>query len=156
MRLKDQVLVDYNGIGAKVRLPTPFKALDQPRFHVHSEDLGVDFGLIYLRQIYREGLQANNVVPFGPAQWFTRAGPVGGHYVVGFPEEFTETASWQGRIIGARVKPAMIPLHEVPDDSPHPFTRFKARVIDKGNQESVVGMSGGPIIAYYPDGDDAR
>jgi hypothetical protein len=116
----------------------------------------VDFGLIYLRQIYREGLQANNVVPFGPPQWFTREGPVGGHYVVGFPEEFTETASLQGRIIGARVKPVMIPLHEVPDDSPHPFTRFKARVIDKGNQESVVGMSGGPIIAYYPDGDDAR
>jgi hypothetical protein len=27
MRLKDQVLVDYNGIGAKVRLPTPFKGV---------------------------------------------------------------------------------------------------------------------------------
>ena len=35
------------------------------------------------------------------------------------------------------------------DDTSTPVRRFRGTIIDKGDQKSIVGMSGGPIVGFY-------
>jgi len=153
IRISHQALVDYNGFAAKVRMPTPFEPLDQDPFHIFREDVGFDFGLVPLRPLFRAGLGANKVIPFGPPQFMSPDRPFDGYRLVGFPEEFVQIERAGGRIVGGRIKLSMIPLEQEPDDSGLPFTRFKGRIIDKGNQQRIQGMSGGPILGYYQTAD---
>jgi hypothetical protein len=156
VRLSQQTVIDYNGFAATTRIPLLFKPLEQPNIHIHDDDFGVDFGLIHVRHFYREGLKQNKIIPFGPEQWMISDRAFDGHCVIGFPKEYVETILSGGKVTGGRIKPTMIHLKEIPDDSGRSFPRFKATILDKGTQKSIEGMSGGPILGYYQDGNDVR
>jgi hypothetical protein len=42
------------------------------------------------------------------------------------------------------------------DDMSKTFTRFKGEILDKGNQASIKGMTGGPLFGFYKEGGDLK
>ncbi len=54
------------------------------------------------------------------------------------------------------VQPSYIPLRRLPDDKQETFPRFKAEILDKGNQQSIKGMSGGPIFGFFREAGERK
>jgi hypothetical protein len=158
VRVSEQTLVDYAGSAATSRLPTPFKPLEHPHYHIDDQAVGVDFGLIHLRSFYRTGLEANGVIPFGPKQWtFPDEVHFENHGIIGFPDEYTTTdRDAAGRYLAGMIKPTMVIVRRVPDDSETKMPRFKGELLGMGAQQSIKGMSGGPILGFYMHGADLK
>jgi hypothetical protein len=96
-------------------------------------------------------LKANGIVPLPTAGWRGYNIPKCNEYgLLGLPEEDIKPIdpSWQ-RGAGLNVQLVLVPLQVEPVPSVDPVSRiprFTARLLDGGQLESVVGMSGGPIL----------
>lgn len=160
-------IVDYFGSGAKVHQPMPFHYDDQTvKGYINNSDIGLDIGLIYLRDFYRRSLEANGIVPIEEADWRNvSAIPFEVFVLLGFPKEWVDKATKsveQGESITATVPMAVISVDLIQDDSLIPsnvrlpqsqLPWFVGKIIQT-NIPSIVGMSGGPImgIARTPEG----
>jgi hypothetical protein len=160
-------IADYFGSGAKIRQPMPFHYDDQTvRGYVNNSEMGLDVGLIYLREFYRRSLEANGIIPIVEADWRdVYAIPFEGFVVLGFPKEWVDQATKsveQGESITATVPMAVIPVDLIQDQSLIPanvqlpeskLPWFVGRIVQK-NAPSIVGMSGGPIMGFarMPEG----
>jgi hypothetical protein len=154
VRVEAEVLVDYCGVGAKNNQPIPFKPLEQGWLYIDDDSLGLDFGLILVRPFFKASLQTNGIMPLTSGQWnYPSTVIFEQHAIVGFPDEYTGgQASSSGASMVGHVKPTYVPIRRLPDDTTKTFKRFKGEIIDKGNQESIKGMSGGPIFGFFKDG----
>ena len=79
------------------------------------------------------------------------------HAIIGFPDEYTGGhPSSSGASMVGYVKPTYVPIRRLADDTSRTYKRFKGEIIDRGNQESIKGMSGGPIFGFYREGPDVK
>lgn len=157
-RIHSAYLAAQFGLRSGSDYPIPFKPLDEPRLPLDASHLGLDLGLIYLRPYYRAHLQADGIIPFTPRQWCFPDDLVFETFgVVGFPDEYTLPETATGELPGtASIRPAFVPLNKEADDTSTPIRRFRGTIIDKGDQKSMVGMSGGPIIGFYREGGESK
>lgn len=158
VKITGRVLADYFGSEAKTNQPIPFDILEEPKVFIDDKSLGVDLGIIHLREYYRNLLKANGVIPAPFRQEaITDYSQFYGFSIFGFPEESVGqvgTTTGGQAVIG--VQPHLVPISlsvEAPtDDSPIP--RLIGQATDIGNLDSIVGMSGGPLFAYRQVDDD--
>ncbi len=153
-----RVLADYFGADAVTFAPIPFDVLEEPKVFVDDESLGLDVGVVHLREYYRNLLKANNVLP-APF----RKEPIDsysqfyGFSIVGFPDEKTKTLASSGDPqAGGAVMPVLVPIQldmEAPTDD-RPFPRLVGHTVDMGDLVSIVGISGGPMLGYRENGDE--
>lgn len=149
-------LADYFGIGATRREPLQFNLFEQPMRHAYSQRDDIDYAIIAITGSLRERLVANGILPLFVNESRTNYDDMYGFGLVGFPEELAGLESDDSEGIIAGVQPVLVPLRHVPLPTPRDRRpAFIADVIDMGNQRSVVGMSGGPILGYRM-GNDGR
>jgi hypothetical protein len=158
VRIEAQVLADYFGVRTTNRMPLPFKPLEQHCSYIDDDSLGLDFGLVSISPLFRKNLDANGILPLSSRQWnFPSAVAFEQHGVVGFPDEYTDGfPSSSGASMVGWVKPTYVPIRRIADDTSKKFARFKGEIIDRGDQESIRGMSGGPIFGFYREGQDTK
>jgi hypothetical protein len=85
-------IADYFGKDAKVHYPTPFPYDESsPRWSIDDRLLGLDLGLVYLRKLYRDGMEANGIMPVSERNW-VRQHEVAfdAYYILGFPKELVD------------------------------------------------------------------
>ena len=158
MRIEGEVLVDYCGVGATSAQPIPFKPLEQGWLYLDDDSLGLDFGLILVRPFFKASLQTNGIMPVTSRQWnFPNSVTFQQHAIVGFPDEYTGGhASSSGASMVGHIQPSYVPIRRLADDTIKTFVRFKGEIIDMGDQQSIKGMSGGPIFGFYKEGTDVK
>jgi hypothetical protein len=131
-------------------IPVPF-VLKTARFAYLDED-GLDFGIMHLEPYYVRLLAANGTVAMDESRWIHQGNVrFDSHYfMLGLPEQYTSTVLPESG--NAQVSPTLIPVRRLdtePDDTePTPYPRFVAQLPPLADLESVVGMSGGPIIGF--------
>jgi hypothetical protein len=156
LRVESQVLADCFGPNATNNMPLPFKPLEEGFLYVDED--GLDFGLILISDLWKQNLERNGIIPFTSKQWhFPTTQGFEGYAIVGFPDEYTGTvvSNEQEPLIG-HVKPCYVPIARLPNDTSNSFPRFMGQILDKGNQQSIVGMSGGPIFGFFREGGQVK
>jgi hypothetical protein len=85
-------LVDYIGPDASHHQPIPFDFVNAPKYFIHDEEMGLDFGLVALREYYQRLLEKNNVAPFTEQDWRSPSSLDFEFYMMmGLPEQLIET-----------------------------------------------------------------
>ena len=143
-----RALADYFGTDVTFDHPLPFDLFDQDAIHIFDKTRKLDFALVPLNDLIRQGLEKNCVMPM-EINWGRKGlDDFDAYGVVGFPEEYSGPIDAIEQASG-QVRPVYVPLQlqdvPTPDDQ---FPRFIAKIKDMGNQKSIVGMSGGPIFGY--------
>jgi hypothetical protein len=156
IRVEAQVLADYFGPKATNDTPIPFKPLEQGYLFIDEE--GLDYGFVVVSDLWKKNLERNGIVPFTSRQWKFPANLAFERYaVVGFPDEYTDgSATLNSTSMTGYVNPAYVPVERMSDDTSKTFPRFKGRILDKGNQKSIKGMSGGPIFGFFHEAGEAK
>jgi hypothetical protein len=145
-------LADYYSAEARVKEPTPFVYEDANPITVDKG--GMDFGLIALRDYYRNNLQANGVRSLAVARWTGGSPPpFEFHALLGLADEDLEPRSRMGERgpqIGYMTTLSLVGVEALPAPPPDrvvsPIPRFAAVLRDGDRPGSVKGMSGGPIL----------
>src|SRR5260370_32170456 len=156
---------DYFGLGAKVRIPTPFAYESAVKGYIDDKAIGLDIGLIYLPPLYREGFKKNSIIPISEVDWIHQHKiEFKKYYILGFPKEIvdqqTPTAP-RGQKITGNVRPMLIPVRSISDakeippnvHTPKSELDWFVGKIESSNVRSIEGMSGGPIIGLRPEPD---
>jgi hypothetical protein len=134
--------------------PVIFDYLGAPKGRYLREGQGWDYGLVFLHHFYVRQLAKNHIRPVDHMNWQGRPEEFDEYYLLGLPNErVSRTPSGNLSVI-----PTMISLTRL-DEKPeyyryHTLPMFYA-TIDPGNAfQSIVGMSGGPILGVkkLPDG----
>jgi hypothetical protein len=155
IKMISQVIVDYLGNKALIFEPTPFYPLQQGKILANDDESGIDGALIELGHFFQASLEANGIEPFYPQQWEGASGQAfDAYFVLGLPDEYAEKFLDSGDAGG--LVPVMMPVRPVPYDENTTFKRFKADILDMGSQRSVEGMSGGPIIGFFLEGEQTK
>ena len=147
------ILLDGWGIKAKHKDPIPFAYDDAPKFYVHDEEYGLDFGLVALPEYYANLLATNDVVAIPRENWIPGDSIQFDEYIMlGLPTELIDDFTKPYTPL-----PAIIPLTRLncaPEGYDKPFGSFVGKVFDNVMLDSMEGMSGGPIfgIGMAPDG----
>jgi hypothetical protein len=140
-------LADYFGKNAKTQMPTVISFDDLPKFHVDDRQLGLDIGVLKLRDFYVSGLESNGVVSLPEASWLEGDSSDAQDFaILGFPNE--EKHGEDGNPVVEWVRPCLagvVPC-ALPSDAPvtaYPLFVGKLRA---NEPISVEGFSGGPIF----------
>jgi len=147
---------DYFGMNAKVRIPTPFEYEGALKTWVDDRKIGLDLGLIHLRQQYRDQMAANGVLPVAEENW-SGQGPLDfdacGLY--GFPSDLTHKGSpavETDEAMQGSVHPVYISLQPEPNPGvPIPksiLPWFVGRLNPHPAVPDIKGMSGAPIFGF--------
>ncbi len=146
----------------------PFDFDGAAKNFVDQSEFG-DYGAVYLRSYYRDLLKANNIEPFSPAETVAATGGVKFEacHLIGLPDELMDTDS-EGDIVRQKSQLVAINVNPLGFDELPPAIKssvqsqgfhkenFFAQVPDaneltSGDEpglQSIVGMSGGPIIGW--------
>jgi hypothetical protein len=154
--IETEVLADYFGPSATNQTPLPFKPLEQGFLYVNED--GLDFGFVFISDLWRECLARNKVIPFTTKQWNFPAGHQFDSYgIVGFPDKFTgNTPSVNlDKMIG-HVRPTFLPIMRLPNDQTKKFERFKGELTVPIDKKIIKGMSGGPIVGFFREDDQNK
>jgi hypothetical protein len=152
---------DYFGLDAKVKSPTPFDYQDAPKTWIDDRKIGLDLGLIHLRQHYQAQMKANGVLPVTEENW-SRQGPLtfNAYCMYGFPAVLTDKLSPAcefGEGMQGCVQPVYISLQPEPNpdvDIPKSVLPwFVGRLNPDPNVPDLKGMSGAPIFGFRRDKD---
>jgi hypothetical protein len=153
-----QIKVLQSGIkddfGPNVTSPyhTPIDYESTERWSINDENLGLDFGVMYLRDLYRRGLEVNKVVPIAEDNWIHQRGEhLDVYFLLGLPEELkSPTRQMQTELSNSLVSdyhPVLLPVERT--DQPHrelapsEFPWFIGKVnTDLVGLQSIKGMSG--------------
>jgi hypothetical protein len=153
-------LADYFSKKAVVKEPTPFPYEFTHRIAADDAQTGLDFGLIPLRDFYRDSLGANGVLPMPVVPWLDQSPPRFDHYaLLGLPSEAMVPLARQGDRgpqIGHEVTLTLVGVDALPsppaDRIRSSVPQFAGLLQDGDLLGSVVGMSGGPILGVNSDG----
>ncbi len=156
VHIEAECLLDGWSIAAVNHDSIPFDLVGAPRFYIHDDADGLDFGFIHIRPIYQGLLQANGIDAVDEQRWRNLHLAKFTHYgVLGIPQErvtrnLRVTAS--GTHISSTADPLYIPVSWVedpPDDLPQTTCpRFIGRLPEGLPVEIIPGMSGGPVFAF--------
>lgn len=143
------VLRDNPNSGNIHDLPIPFD-LESAHMAFVDED-GLDFGVILLRPHYIHLLDANGMVAISEENWVRQhTVKFDAHFILGFPEELTSTHV--NTINEGLITSTMIPIERLDEPpgnlEPKRYSRFVAKLPENLGLDSVVGMSGGPILGF--------
>jgi hypothetical protein len=153
--IESQILADYFGANATNLTPIPFKPLEQGFLYADSD--GLDFGLVIINDLWKQNLERNGIVPFTSKQWnFPSTIPFESFGIIGFPDDDTGGCAGDAGIMFGHVRPSLVPLRRLDDDTTKPFRRFAGEIIDQGNQKSIKGMSGGPILGFFRENGESK
>ena len=155
IEITGRVLADYFGINAANRQPIPFDIIEQPKIYTDDVTSGLDYALLTLNSNQRQLLESNDIMPLRicaaplpPLDQLYR------YFVVGFPEERVDlTPTPLDRPVNVAIQPHCVPLQREPDDTRARYPRFRGRIIEMGDLQSIVGLSGGPIFGFVNQGD---
>lgn len=159
LRITSCRLADYFGIDAKIKEPLPFTYdEDTIRGFIDNDQIGLDLGLIFIRDFFRLSLEANGVKAIVEEDWSSIDSISFDAFVLlGFPAELVRRATpsvEQGRSITATVPMTAIGVEYIEDVSTIPDTvplaeselpYFYGRLIPT-DVPKIEGMSGGPIV----------
>jgi hypothetical protein len=157
IRIVTSSLADFFGPGAKVFRPTPIDYENTPRFSIDDRDFGLDVGVMYLRPLLRQGLEANGIAPIEEANWVSQGRvDIQAFGVLGFPsrcvESYRRTGEFGEESVGT-VQATFISvkrLEAMPDGmqgSDLPY--FVGQVNPNVDMGWLPGMSGGPIFGLH-------
>lgn len=138
-----RVLADCFGASANHIDPLPFDPVDRVD-HAHYVEGDLDYALFTLTSTEREALQKNGLkaLPFRSEPLSVTA--FERYFIVGFPESSTEAVPTDGKAC-VNLQPVCIPV--VPNSNCETANgRLAFTIIDQGNLESIVGLSGGPVF----------
>jgi hypothetical protein len=165
VKLLGASIQDNFGQNAKSHLPTLIDYDSIPKWYIDDARLGLDLGMIHLRDFYRKGLEINGVVPISEANWQQQPDDMLADYCLfGFPEELVGETKTEpgptGQMLTANIHPVL--LHVERTDTSHreitpsvlPWFIGRVNTAHFG-LKSIVGMSGGPIFGFkvYPNGE---
>ena len=107
-------LADTFGSGRKSDHPIPFDLKSAQFWYVDDEELGLDFGVIFLRPYYVNLLALNGIVALEERNWVRQDNvQFDGYAMLGLPAEFTsEFVTDEGHGV---VSPSMFRVHKVAD-----------------------------------------
>jgi hypothetical protein len=89
VEIRAQTLADFFSMTSGTTAPIPFDDADGKK--VWRDEWGLDFTVIPLGEMYRELLEANNVVPFREATWSPPTGVDFYQYrLLGFPDHLVQ------------------------------------------------------------------
>jgi hypothetical protein len=141
-------LVDYFGASATHKdIPVPFNPLDYSPLWIDQD--WIDFGFVVLPNNVKKCLEKNGILPLTnvnhtPAE----ISLFEGFTLVGIPDEWRTPVILQGKFEGASIRPCLLPIGKVSNLD----NRLEGKILHKGNLDSVVGMSGGPLFGYRTQG----
>lgn len=141
-RVFDTSLVDYFGTDAKNVHAIPFPYEPEDGFFINNPDIGLDFGLVPLGELFRKNLESNGVQPITRKHWVDPfAFDFEVHKILGFPSHLCNAKTVQPVLVSVK--------QESPVDFAQPSTWFAGRVeVGTRDLPSIVGMSGGPICGF--------
>lgn len=146
--------VDFFGADADHRVPLPLDYANTVRFA--RDEGGLDFGLIDLSENHKQLLLANGIVALEEKNWMPfDIDQCRGFLMLGIPAEYVKA-----RDGNASVSTTLISIRRL--SSPPPgaedveYERFIGELGDMGSQQSIVGMSGGPIFGFRESADGHR
>jgi len=153
IQVEHYFLVDYLGHRDTINYPVPFPYETEPKFFIDDEALGIDFGFIPVRELFKEGMKRNGITPISEKHWTREVDPsIAAYWMLGFPEEVNRTFNEPikaGEDRKGGVASVIISADRVEDSShgeaPTTYPRFIGRI----NIEipfGIKGMSGGPIF----------
>ena len=152
MELFRTEFMDCFGPGEPVLNGVPYTYEPGCGFFIEKKDLALDFGLIPLRNLYRQNMVKNGVVAISRIHWESQAELTFSEYkILGFPahdkvEEFDASGGAE-----AAIRPVMIAIDRIEKgeiDNPPDGAWFIGRIPDDVTISSVEGMSGGPIFGF--------
>jgi len=140
-------LIDSLGTGAKCPNPIPF-VYKESYPECLSEKYELDYGYMVLSLYYKRLLLANNVHALDEEVWKKQPAQVDCYKLLGIPSELVLVTS-----SNISITPSLLTV-EVLKEKPDGFTEVNAPLfyghINLGDGlESIKGMSGGPIFAFY-------
>lgn len=152
--------------GASVKKPIAFPYTAERRFFRYDAALGLDVGIIPLRDPFRHHLQTQGVLPLGEDQWQPGRDPVFFDYwMLGFPAEVNIAANEplgagaERKGVAASVIVSVEAIRDrnaIPEGVNVPLTALPLFVgrITADIPFGIKGMSGGPIfgLAELPTG----
>lgn len=135
--------------------PIPFDLFDNDTIRIYSEKHKVDFSLTVLDPNTQKLLAKNDVIPL-KANWNRKEiDEFDSFGIAGFPAEYTKNSSTLSST-GGEVMPVYVPLEFLKvTDKQDELPRFSFR-IKQMNQNSIKGMSGGPLFGFKQVGSDAE
>ena len=149
--IANAVLADTFGKDAVSTVPIPFDLKGARLIHFDDEDEGLDFGVIPLSPYYVNLLAKNGCVAIEEKNWIHQANVEFHAYaMLGFPEEFaSKEVDGYGNAVVYPTMFRVIRLDNPPEDAkPTRYPRFVGQIDDSNPIESVVGLSGGPILGF--------
>ncbi len=126
----------------------PFEYEPGCGMYVYDKHIGLDFGLIPLSDLYRQGFEKNGVKFVTRENWLHQPHlTFDGYMMYGFPEH--EVIEGQGDV-DALVRPVLIAVEEIDARKIAGVAKtwFVGRLPPEANIKSIKGMSGGPIFGF--------
>jgi hypothetical protein len=155
-QIRGEVLLDAWSLNSISRDPIPFDLSGAPKGWIDDDQLGLDFGLIALRPLYRQALEVNGIVPIREENWKNLHRENFEFFaLLGIPAENVVSqvqATANSTRVHSWVTPELVPV-TWETDPPDMLTRnecprFIGRLPNALPFISAVGMSGGPIFAF--------
>jgi hypothetical protein len=150
VRITGRVLADCFGEAAVHREPLPFDPVTRVTYHRHTER-GLDYAVFTLRSDEVEVLRRNGIQPFPFRNDHLTENEFDRYFIVGFPEESTDSSLCSSDQAGVSLRPVCVPVRPIADDV-RANGRITLHIVDRGSMESLVGLSGGPVFAIRQDG----
>lgn len=152
MQVSEVAFADYFGPDPCNYNRLPYTYEPDCGFYVYDRDLALDFGLIPLRPLYRQGMEANGVLPICRENWIKQPGLTFDYFkMLGFPSHRIQVTEDETGHITSYMQSAMIAIDRVaPEDidNPPPGAWFVGRIPADVEIPSIEGMSGGPIYGF--------
>lgn len=152
VRLSETKIATHFGPDPKVKVADYFPLVEAPAAYIDEDELGLDFGFIFLSDYLKAGIAANNVEPITENNW-TRHNrqEFDGYFLLGFPKGIADRYAKAGR---PGYAPVMISVEKTnPAEPSSRYPRFEGRLTHPIDF-SIEGMSGGPIIGVCKAADN--
>jgi hypothetical protein len=150
-----EALADYFGPDPTRTDPLRFDLFGLPFLHEWKRVDDLDYAFILIPEGLREAMQENSILPLRINEGRTNYDDFYGFGLVGFPDEDCGPESPNDPTCRtAIVHPTLIPL-KLDKRATKSFQApaFIADAITTGNQQSILGMSGGPVFGYLAGAD---
>lgn len=158
VKVLDSFLMDSLGSQAQHTDNIPLNYADCPRHGVYED--GLDFGFIGLDANTKRLLQANRIEHVAIQNWINvDVDRCFGFALLGVPAELVESEVQGGKLgywIGT-IMTSVKRLKRLPRGAKATkYKRFIGKIIKPNELKTMEGVSGGPIIGFYKDGENTR
>ena len=149
-------IVDSFGVLASKSKGFPFNLRDHCLYSIDEPDDGLDYALIKLSQNHVDLLSTNSVMAFRMGTESDETREYSNYVAFGLPDEKSDLVSSDpGNLNYVNLQPWSVPISRLDDDDcTNP--RFVGRIKALSGIDSIVGISGGPIIAFSEDNEYYR